>query len=211
MRKFLLLLIAAILCATLLLGCSPANTPPVNTPVAEATPTPNNSTPDWLDDDDDDSEFDWPDDDDDYQYYIEGPVLIIKMSEGFIDNYEYQLYDDGTYFEEMYYDAMVYITTERLLPSEYGQELETMAMYAGIFEEELFLTEIELPQLPSYPAFGVEYLVGANEDTRYCVDILIHTDGWDFRFHTSTPYDYLEDYWGTIESWIDSLDIFDGV
>ena len=41
--------------------------------------------------------------------------------------------------------------------------------------------------MPSYPAFGAEYVAGDNEDTRNCIDILIHTDGWDFRFHTSTP------------------------
>lgn len=207
MRKTFLLLIAVILCATLLWGCSPANTPPVKTPAAEATPTPHNT--DWSDDGDD-PEFNWPEGDegDDYQY-VDGPVLIIKMSEGLIDNYEYQLYDDGTYFEEMYYDAMIFITAERLLPSEFGEEQATMAMYAGLSESEIVLTELELPLVPSYPAFGAEYLVGENEDTRYCVDILIHTDQWDFRFHTSTPYDYMEDYWYTIEGWIDSLDIFD--
>ena len=142
MRKAFLLLIAAILCATLLLGCSPANSPSVNTPAAEATPAPDNTK--WSDDDGD-SEFDSPDDGDDDQYYIDGPVLIVDMSEGYIDNYECALYDDGSYFEEMYYDAMVYITAERLLPSGFGEELETMAMYAGVFEEEMLLTEIELP------------------------------------------------------------------
>lgn len=41
------------------------------------------------------------------------------------------------------------------------------------------------------------------------IDILIHTDHWDFRLHTSTPYDDLKDYWSTIEAWIDTLEIYD--
>lgn len=210
MKKTWILLTAVILCAVLLFGCSPAaNTPPDDTGKPETTPAAGIGETPGVDDVVEEPVTDDEDPAPPEDAYVEGPVLVFGISEEYVEFYDNVINEDGTYREELYYDAAVYISSERLAPSEFGAEAATIASLAGVAEEDITIFPYELPELGSYPAFRAEYIVGENEDTRYCVDVLIHTDNWDFLFHTAVPVDLMEDYSDLVGSWIETLAIFD--
>ncbi len=215
MKKTLIVLTAIVLCASLLFGCSPAaqTPPPDDTSKPEVTPAPGiegnageNAAEEEPTVDDDASD---PPEDEDYADDPSGaPVLVYMMNQDYVEVISDVSNPDGTYQEQLIYDAVVFVSAERRLPSEFGEEAATIAALAGVAEEDLTIYPYELPELKSYPAFRAEYMLGENEDSRYCVDVLIHIDGWDYLFHTETSLDWMEDYSDIVEDWISTLTLF---
>ncbi len=140
--------------------------------------------------------------------YAENLVLIAPNLVDLVELISSDSYEDGTYREELLFDSMISIVTERLAGVDYTEEaVASQIEYLNIdgladlyIEQDSALSE----QL-TYPAWRVTYATGTNEDARNNLDIYIQTEGWDFRFHTATPADAYADYSDIIESWIESL------
>lgn len=143
---------------------------------------------------------------------LAGPVLVVPVLKADLETISNDIRQDGTYREESLFQSMVSIVCERCTSVEFSED--------AIVEQIVNLTEVDLSEVTieqdtptsnrlSFPAWRLTYTTGANEDTRKNVDIYIQTDGWDYRFHTSTPIDAFADYSDFIEAWIESLELFD--
>lgn len=94
-------------------------------------------------------------------------------------------------------DGAVHFITERIDPvdPEPYSIIENITMLEN-YDIELHSIAIDdaLSAKFSYPAWLVVYGEGSNEDSQICIDVYIQTDSGDFRFHTSTPLDYIDEY-----------------
>ncbi len=188
-------------CALILAGCmaSPQPTTPAATPekTIDASPTTEVQTPAPSDTDEG----------------IKGLVLIVPVLTDNVETVKNTKNEDGSYQEELLFDAMVSVVTERVARIEYSDEAiaKQINKLNGMDASDIIIKKDDAVSTKlSYPAWRITYTTGANEDTRKNVDIYIQTDDWDFRLHTSTPIDSVDDYSENIETWIESLDLFDG-
>jgi len=153
-----------------------------------------------------------PEDESSDNNYATGLTLVVPVLTDNVETVDSRFNDDGTYREELLFDGMVGIVTERVSGVEYSEDA-VIAQISGLDGEDISNVSIEqddaVSEQLSYPAWLVTYETGENEDTRQNVDVYIQTDGWDFRFHTSTPIDAFADYSENIEYWIESLGFFE--
>jgi len=112
--------------------------------------------------------------------------------------------------------------TERLLTSD-GLAAITLTRRAGgatlkallseLYPDAAGIEEAEQPPIASYPARRVNFTLGENEDARAGALVAFSTDTDTFAFAADAQLDAYEgdeDYKGMFDSWIGSLDLFDG-
>lgn len=192
-KRHALILTIALLCLALILaGCTTAPQPTVQAataaPTTEATPAATEEG-------------------------IKGLVLVIPVLKDNVETVSNTDNEDGTYREELLFDGMVTVVTERVARIDYSEEAiaKQINKLNGVDASDLVVKKDDaISTKLSYPAWRITYTTGANEDTRSNVDIYIQTDEWDFRLHTSIPSDSFDDYLDNIEAWIEAIDLFDG-
>lgn len=192
--------LALLLCLLVLAGCT-AKPIPVIEPTAEPTASPTVT-----------ASADIPSPSPTVAPPIEGLLLVTSLLVDSVEKISTETRADGTYYEQVLVDALVSVVFERVTRVESDEQAVTKQI-ASL--NNVAITDVSIEQDTkvssqlSYPTWRISYITGENEDTRQNVDLYIQTDGWDFRFHTSTPIDAYEDYKESIETWIESLDLTD--
>ncbi len=116
--------------------------------------------------------------------------------------------EDGGYSEALLIDAGVLITTGRE-PIEAGRNDTLDAMLDSAFSDAYDIFVVEMYPVAGYPAERVRFSLGGNEDTRIVDLIYIPTDVWIFYAEISVPADWQADYADLVETWVESIDLFD--
>jgi len=148
MKKATLSIVAAILCALLLVGCAAGDgtqTGEGETSGATATPEMQNtpaSSPASAEGESEATEQ--PD-----NTALIGPVLTADIDQSLAQAVGTNDNADGTGTEELIYDSVIYIEYARLLPTQLGDEQNTIAALSGVDPESITMTDVNIEGLSS--------------------------------------------------------------
>ncbi len=140
----------------------------------------------------------------------QGLVMQIKNLPQNVETIDVSGTINGTYAIESIFDGMFVFSQERLRSTDNDIEKIKTAVLDIEKAHDVQNLAIEpsqdLPNIKS-PVYKLTYLTGHNEDTRTCRDYYIHSEGFDFRFHTAIPADYVDEYNGKVDDMLKNLEL----
>lgn len=114
--------------------------------------------------------------------------------------YGTEFHEDGTFVDSYFYDGMVTVRFGRLERADTAEQaVSLIAPYAYTEPEKIEITA--QGSLDGYPAYALSYVIGSNEDTQLCRDLLVTAEDAVHWFHCSVYADWFEDYESLIEDW----------